>query len=330
MKLRKPIFLLLLLAVPGTCFAEAGQVSGELITAFFVVIALGWTLFCILVFFLFRKLIKWSRSRSFFLSFIVFLAPVIYISVIGVSAYLKVEAENPDPETATSPVTLAGVVFPAGSRMQYKQNNVRSRDKELVQVESNTPVMMGPFSITGLKVDADSGTTGIILYQDHVIDGWPCAAVAGMWTEIRLIPQLDHPLLDSCWLSEDKMIGGVTWPAGTSVSAAGGLWMLLWRRNQGQPANAFGFPLDYMSATYNTKLELDLSGWEGQSYDATIRTGDYVFPRDTGAHIAFELQPGRDIRVEGPGKNVKTGKAVPCVFVAVQNRQSRPCKPDAN
>lgn len=330
MKFRKPIFFLLLLAVPNVCLAEAGQVSGGLIIAWLVTVTTGWTLFCVLAFFLFRKLLKRSFSRSFFLSFALFMVPVVYLCAVGVYAYFEVKSETPIPGTATHPITLEGAVFPAGSRVQYQQNGIRFWDRKPVQVESDTPVMLGSLSITGLKVDESSGVTGIILSQNHTIDSWPCVAIAGMWTEVRLTPQQDHPLLDSCWLSEARMIGGVNWPAGTSVSATTGYWLLLWRRagtSQDLPASAFGFPLDYMSATYNTKIELD--AWEGYSSNSMLRTGDYVFP-STGANTTFNWQPGDNIRVEGSGKNVKTGKAATCVLVHAQSHQSEPCKPDAN
>jgi hypothetical protein len=314
---------LMFLSVPGVCLADVGDLGG--VAIFFATVlffTVGWLLLTCLIFWLLRRLTSAKRAV---LTLLFLVAPVLCVVGLGVFEALAGRPGSPSSGITDRPIVLASVTFPAGSRVDYQQLGGGFWRKRLVQVQTDKAVMLGSVEITGLLLeDGSADTVSVTLNRDQSIEGWPCSAAVRTRTELDLTAPRPH--LQSCWLATTKALDTISWPAATVVTrAADGDWTLLWQQSsnpQSPFARVFGFQVEGMKATYSPTFEL--KQWSGDAYGVDVEIGDYSFSRQMFTELIWA--PGGDIRVEGKGRNVKTGEAVDCVLVQLQGRKFQQCK----
>ncbi|MFM0596482.1 hypothetical protein [Paraburkholderia dilworthii] len=302
----------LLLSIPAVCMGYGDSVGAAGILMFLLKVAAGgWILICVTVFFLMHKTVLWKR---WVYSIALFVAPAVALAIDIGSEYLAGEAGDQTELTATRPVTVAGVTFPTGSRIVYEQTDSSRWHKRIAQAESDQVLRLGTLKIIGLRQDnSDDERFDIELAEDQSIDGWTCASAVGFWTTVSLPQHQSEPHLQSCWLAQSRIVNSITWPAYSNVSIGpDNEWSVMWERTSvrdAPPAKVFGFDVDDMNAEYDPKMQL--KNWSGTVYHSAVQVGDYLFGPTETTHLTW--QSANAIKIQGAGKNVRTGAPVSCV-----------------
>ncbi|CAE6792983.1 hypothetical protein [Paraburkholderia nemoris] len=317
---------LALLGAPSVCRADVGDLGG--IAGFAAaVFGIGWLLCCVVLFFRLRRLrLTWRIA----ISALTLISPgLIVCAAIAMWAVFGQRGDASSDLTQT-PVTLAGAIFPAGSRIEYEQTGTGHWTRKPVQAQSDLPVKLGPLQIVELALDEGAeNQVKVTLAQDQVIDGWPCGAQFKLWTTLDLASQ--SPRLLYCWLGSRRALGAVSWPPGANVSRQTGDWSLYWQSQAadahapGAREHVFGFPVQMMMATYSPTL--DLKEWSGTAHGEDLHVGAYTFFGADFTDISWS--PDGAIRIKGSGKNDETGGAIDCL--TLRGKVAQPCgKEDAN
>ncbi|KMN36189.1 hypothetical protein VI26_07860 [Chromobacterium sp. LK1] len=302
--------LSILLLLPQTCLADMAGLGLFLINLLLIGAAV-WLLLSGLLFYALRR--RKPRAR-FGLSLLFLLAPLLWLG-LQLAAGFFIERLNPvGGETADSPVTLAGVSFPAGSHIVYEQDN---GSRQPVKAESSAPLALGPLSIVSLKQEPGSRMLEAGLSGGQEIEGWPCASAEVMPTTLEPTPQ--GPRLQGCWLGRPRELGAVRWPPGSVLSRDGqGNWSLFWQADQA--GEAFGLPVDNMTASYSPRLSL--LGWEGSVYGIEFTLGDYRF---SGLQSSVKAKWQSDGSLRLSGDIHRRGQPVSCVIWRPEHSQARAC-----
>lgn len=277
-----------------------------------------------LAFFLLLPLLlrrKLSFGRRFGYTVIFWIAQIIYPFVKGPAIDLFGRPGSSVIVNASkAPLVFHGVTFPAGSRAEYEHLGWGFWRVKLVGVTATKPVKLGPLDITGLSVSGlyeGAGTVAsVALVRPQVIDGWPCEA------NVLLELTSAAPRLATCDLDSPRTLGNLTWPVGTSVEnwdERG--WSLSWHGSEPY-AKALGFSVYAMSATYGASLQL--ADWTAQAIEQDVKVGDYAF--DSGLRLRMTWESPDEVRIEGHGKDAKTGADLRCALMRIQDRAVRPCE----
>ncbi|WP_154868729.1 hypothetical protein [Trinickia soli] len=312
--------LLLICVIPGVCEADVGNLGGVIDMVVVIIKYLtDWALISLAFYFILWCCKVSSNKRMVFT--ILFGISPIFLSDPAIKLYgepgthVIVQTEKP--------VVLAGTTFPAGSRADYIHLGGGFWRRKLVEVTSTRPVRFGPWDITDLRLDPPVENIAYVnLVRPEVIDGWACDETPSFELTSGL------PRLHGCKIVAPRKIGDLNWFAGTFVQREqNNDWSLdLFAydipNGSKDPAQAFGFPIDRMSATYSASYELRT--WTGSAISADLPIGDYIFSRVGDTKLTWQA-PGR-IVVAGYGKERKTGAAVACVLVQLADGQTRPCE----
>jgi hypothetical protein len=312
------------LTAPSVCFAigdgaDAAAILDVLIK--FVAFEVAWTLFVLTVFLLLRWR-KMSSKRRLVYCVVLWFSQLLGPFVIDFGQMLYGHPGEIDTEVTKKPVVLAGVTFPVGSTVQYTHTGGGFWRRELTGAKSTQPVKLGSLAITGLVLHWPPPSLATIdLAHAEIIDGWPCSGT------VNLDSESEPPSLFSCHLASARAMGDVVWPAGTYVDIALDVgWSLSWSRDddgdrRNPPAQAFGFAIERMSATYNESYELQK--WEAKADNHDLPVRGYTFSGPYG--VDLKLRPSGEIVVEGFGTDDKTNASVSCVRVQLRDRSARPC-----
>jgi len=102
-----------------------------------------------------------------------FLAPAVPLTAVLMLFFEAQATDSPDPVSKQA-VTLAGIVFPAGSELEYEQYG--KGDNKLIGVQASAPLSLGPLSVTGIKLVDPPGEERlrVQLASPQTIDGWHC------------------------------------------------------------------------------------------------------------------------------------------------------------
>ncbi|WP_147408495.1 hypothetical protein [Paraburkholderia fungorum] len=314
-----PIFFLL----PGVCLADTGSPGGIpkplLYLAAFIAL---WLLITGVFFWRLRRLP--SRKRAG-LTVLFFLAPVLCFFVLGGGQAILGKAGRTFTVVAEHPVVIAGVTFPAGSKVSYEQLGGGYWHKRPIFVQSDKPVMAGAVEITELMYSRQHANMLIVvLSRDQTIEGWQCRGGASSVAEMSLTET--QPVFLGCVFATARTINGMNWPVFTeTMKGDNGDWKLSWHlaRDGSRPlANAFGFRATEMTATYSAAFAL--KQWSAYAYYPEAPVGDYAFSSEGQTDMVW--MAGGDIRVAGHASNVKTGESVDCLLIQSQGRKALPCR----
>ncbi|MCX4163551.1 MULTISPECIES: hypothetical protein [Paraburkholderia] len=320
---------LMLALIPEICLAEAGQVDAVGLLLLLLSVVVFVVVWLVMAFGLFRLLRKSSARKRLSLVGLFLALPVIALYSWGpIDQFLGTPGTRVEG-VAESPVVVAGVTFPAGTQIQYEQTGGGYWHKTPIGAQGDKAVMLGPVEIKRLwREDVDRNMLSLSLTRDQTIDGWSCSADPDTAVEMKLTDT--QPRFQSCQLAAPRTIDGIDWPIFTEVTRAdNGDWALLWNtvvHKNSQPVTAFGFPLQGMQATYSASLAL--KQWSADSYSSDTKVGDYVFSKDGSTDLTWVT--GGDIRIEGNGKNVKTGEAINCLLMQSKGLRFTPCTRTTN
>jgi hypothetical protein len=305
---------LALLLGPTACYAEAGELGGVAVLAAWVLGAIWLVLAGLL--YLGLRWLKLSSAKRAAIALFAFAAPFLLLGGATGVGFLIGGLGMQTTGNSSVPVTIAGVTFPAGSRVLYEQTAARGfwNRRPVSVLYSAVPATIGLVKITGLKTSDDGSPfeVSVQLNEDQNINGWLCRQGINEWMDLSLTPA--GPLLRSCWLAGARKIGAVSWPEGANVFRNNyGDWVLGWTGEgaaAGVTTTAFGFRVERMDALYGS--DIGLKEWTGTSYEQT-EVGDrrYIFD----SPVSFTWERGDRILVTGSGRDTKTGDAIQCVGV---------------
>ncbi|MBN3735105.1 hypothetical protein [Burkholderia sp. Tr-20390] len=316
----RPLLTLPLLA-PAICKAEAGELGGVVDLAFYLLIFfVVWALLTGAFSWLLRKQPPGKRGG---LTLLFFSLPVLVLFGWGALDQFLGTPGNHVDGTADRPIVVAGVSFPAGSEVQYVQTGGGFWNRQPIGAQSDTGVRMGALEIKGLlRQDFDVDVWSVTLTRPQTIDGWSCAPDSVV---MRWQPDVTQRQLYQCELAAPRTIGPIDWPAVTHVNRSNdGNWMLSWLGvDHGTPtAKAIGIRFGAMRATYGPAL--DLKTWSANFADSDTVIGEYLFSSDSTTDATWIA--GNDFRIEGKGRNAKTGEAVNCVLLQPAQHRFAPCQ----
>lgn len=317
---RVPAFLALM-AVAATMPVHAANMGalGELVLYGAAAVAVVWCLLSAFVFYCLRRLVAW-KQWSLSLGFLVLPAGWLAMD-IAIEHLLGQPGGVESVMASTQSVTLAGVVFPAGSQLDYEQEGMGRR--HLRGALAQEPLSLGDLRILGLRLthSPDERRLEIRLSEAQAVDGWLCATERDV-----LVTRAGNRLaLDLCAL-QPLSVGSLDWPSGTLVRRDHrGDWELAWFNNPRsatedceQVMEAFGFRFNNLQATYDPQRQLQQ--WRGTTCNAEARVGRYTF----AAWATVALQPDGSLQIVGKGRDQR-GVAVDCLELVAGRREARRC-----
>ena len=306
-------------AAAAPVHAENMAALGEVLLYGVAVVGIIWCVLAAVVFYCLRRLAAWKRwgLTLFFLFF-----PVGWLGLEIAGEWLLGRVGGTESVIASrEPVMLAGVTFPAGSRIDYDQQGMGHR--RLRGAQAPEPLFLGDLRIMGLRLTdpPDESRLEITLSVAQSVEGWPCAAER----DVMARRTGDRLSLDLCAL-QPFSLGNLDWPEGALVRHdLQGDWDVAWFNSPrtatadcDQVIEAFGFRFNRLRATYDRRRQLQL--WDGTTCNAEIRVGRFtVAPWATVA-----LQPDGAIRISGKARDGR-GKEVDCLELRAGSREVRSC-----
>lgn len=208
-RVRLPALLFALF--PLSSYAEAGEL-GQLINFALVIVV---TLWGALVLGVFLALRRWPPHKRFGYTVLAFFSPVLYAALVICEGYALGAHTRETTETTRETLIVAGIDFPPGSRARYEQKRGWLGLRELLYIESPSPILLGGVRINGLQVDGNDRFR-LMLNGDQTIDGWPCSAAFIPTVTFTAERELN---LKRCLLAEPRVWRGKVIPAGTYVFA---------------------------------------------------------------------------------------------------------------
>lgn len=155
----------------------------------------------------------WRRGMTL----LFFLMPAISLADISIS--LPQAGDSHDPVSKQA-VTLAGIVFPAGSKLEY-DDEYGGGDHTLIGAQASAPLSLGSLSVTEIRLQnpPHEQHLRVMLSSPQTIDGWHCHPDDS--TEITRTN--GRIALDYCMLA-GQTIGNTTWPPGSYVRRSTAGW----------------------------------------------------------------------------------------------------------
>lgn len=216
-QIKRAMLPVLLFLFPLTSNAGVGSLGSVAVTALKIFAAL-WGSATLAIFLLLRR--KLSLVKCFGWSMLFLFSPVLLQALAilwGVTVGYALGAIGTDRvEHTRAPLTVYGVVFPLGSRIEYEQTGGFfgwRAERALQHISGPHPVLLGNIYIDGFTyIPNNSGNTiRLRLSAGQTVDGWPCGGDTTV--------DVGHgaPRLRSCFLAAPHMWRGKLVPAGTSV-----------------------------------------------------------------------------------------------------------------
>ncbi|WP_322042900.1 hypothetical protein [Paraburkholderia sp. J67] len=313
-----------LLFVAGMAHADEGSVGlGSALGPLILIVLVGWLLSVAAVYFVFRSIRRgWGLPATVIYLF----SPALFFAAHSLWADAFGSKNDMTTETAARPVVIAGATFPAGSEIDYLQAGFGRWSRTPVFARSERPVKWGAVEIRELQIDGYAAhTVNVTLTHDQTVaTRWTCTDDERS-THFDVASQ--PPQLLGCSLAASLTLGGMRWPAGSTLRNQANDWVLYWeaRSNGGggdTTVASFGFPLFRMKAHYGPAL--DLKSWSGETLGETsedLDMGGYRFPKSS-MELITRMADGA-LRVEGPSTDLKTGLTRQCVMM--RGKSVAPC-----
>ncbi|WP_028452626.1 hypothetical protein [Chitinilyticum aquatile] len=215
-----------------------------------------WSFICWLVY---RSLHTQGRGKRIGITLLFFLLPPILLAgSIGWDWLKGYPGRTETKADAPTSATLAGVVFPAGSKLEYEQDGQFGR--VLVGATARKPLAFGTLQVTGIRLTdpPDERHLRLSLPAPQTIDGWNCSEQQ----HVDVSNNNGVITLDYCTLAGQTIADSI-WPPGTLVESSADGWSVYAStlidpssaETCAHPSIVAGVPYVQVQATYDLKRE---------------------------------------------------------------------------